>query len=147
MINTECSFLKEPQIALMEERFNAKYVFESCIGRDGNWLNFPVAIFYTAIPHPEGSNYFGLFWKEAFMDGDTPHIAICNGINATQGEFTGVRADDGEIIYSRYRHDFRTSKDGSASVDGGRDYFRAVGKLPSSRIVKFIVVGDHPEIV
>jgi hypothetical protein len=47
---------------------------------------------------------------------------ICDAITATQEDIWGVVANDGEVIYSRYRHDYRTSKDGSVMIDGGRDY-------------------------
>jgi hypothetical protein len=32
-----------------------------------------------------------------------------------------------EILYSRHRHDYRSSSDGKVSVDGGMDYFRVIG--------------------
>lgn len=35
----------------------------------------------------------------------------------------------GDIIESKYRHDFVTCKCGSISVDGGKDYLRRVGNL------------------
>lgn len=34
----------------------------------------------------------------------------------------------GDIIESRYRHDFVTCKCEAVSVDGGRDYFRRCGR-------------------
>ena len=33
----------------------------------------------------------------------------------------------GDIIESKYRHDFVTCTCGAVSVDGGKDYFRRVG--------------------
>ena len=85
----------------------------------GNWANFPVAIFYTEKVHPEGSNYFGMYLTE------DKTLMITNGIKATEQPFSGVMAKNGDVIYSRYRHDHRTSDDGSVFVDGGRDYFRS----------------------
>jgi hypothetical protein len=38
---------------------------------------------------------------------------------------TGIVADNGEVIYSRYRHDFVYSTDRSVFVDGGRDYVKS----------------------
>ena len=38
---------------------------------------------------------------------------------------TAAVAADGEIIYSRCRHDYNVSKDRSAWIDGGRDYTRS----------------------
>lgn len=34
-----------------------------------------------------------------------------------------------EILYSRSRHDYRTSEDNSVSVDGGFDYFKWSGDI------------------
>ena len=33
----------------------------------------------------------------------------------------------GDIVESKYRHDFVTCTCGAVSVDGGKDYFRRVG--------------------
>ena len=44
-IHNECTFMKPDGIAKMENMYNAKYVFESCLKtKDGGWSNFPVAI-------------------------------------------------------------------------------------------------------
>ena len=60
-IHNECTFIKPDGIAKVENMYNAKYVFESCLKtRDNGWSNFPVAIFYTETAHPKGSNYMGL---------------------------------------------------------------------------------------
>lgn len=129
-ILNECSFLKPDGIAKVEEMYNAKYVFESCLKtRVGGWSNFPVAIFYTETPHPQGSNYFGLY------SNDFGDIMITNGISATES-FDALQVGD-DIIYSRYRHDYREHN--GAMVDGGRDYFKRsadVGKAVKLRVVK-----------
>ena len=45
-------------------------------------------------------------------------------------------ADDGEIIYSKYRHDYNVSKDKSVFIDGGRDYTRGgVGKYITLKVI------------
>ena len=145
MINTESVLLNPEAIKKVEEKYNAKYVLEACLrSRDGNWHNQPAAIFYTDDPHPEGSNYFALYMHHGW-EGQPAQLMITNGVSAIQGIFKGARADDGEIIYSRYRHDYRTSRDGSVTVDGGRDYFKAHA-LPS-QVVEFIVVADRLELV
>ena len=77
-----------------------------------------MSIFYVAVPkNPNYSNYFALFKRGN-------HTLITDGISATQGTIVAVKADNGEIIYSRYRNDFRGAKDGSVWIDGGRDYTR-----------------------
>lgn len=140
-VNTTSELFYADQISKIEEHYNAKYVFESCLKNgDGNWANFPVAIFYTDTPHPEGSNYFAL-WKSEHG------LRITNAISAVEGiTYAGLEAED-EVIYSHYRHDFRVGKNG-AFVDGGRDYFRYGGdKHDDYNIVNFKVVGGCIEIV
>ena len=132
-IYNECSFLSEKGIELVEKEYNAKYVFESCIkDTRGNWCDWPSAIFYTETPHPEGSNYFAIYFR-GLEEADTALIA--NGISAIQEDIYGIDTGDG-IIYSRYRHDYRVHNE--CMVDGGRDYFRSSGGKKSAvlRVVK-----------
>jgi len=138
-ILNECSFLKPEGIAKVEEMKNAKYVFESCIkNRDGGWCNFPTAIFYCEDAHPEGSNYFGLYLT---YYGD---IMVTNAISAIE-PFNALQVND-DVIYSRYRHDYRTHK--GAFVDGGRDYFRwGDNDFLIAKPVKLCVNKDKLEIV
>lgn len=138
-IHNECTFINPEGIAKVEEMYNATYVFESCLKtRDGGWSNFPVAIFYTEKAHPQGSNYFGLYRQQVSID-DKPHILIVDAISATE-MFVGLQVGE-DIIYSRYRHDYRQldeSEDG-AFIDGGRDYVRTnpeIGKLVHLKVVK-----------
>ena len=137
-ILNECSFLKPDSIAKVEDMYKAKYVFESCLkGRNGNWLNFPVAIFYTKEAHPEGSNYFALYRHPA-----DEAFRITDGISAVEETYTGIAVGN-DVAYSRYRHDFRSL--GDCFVDGGRDYLRSGGSPDS--VVKFRVVEDRLELV
>ena len=120
-------------IALLEKSRHAIYVFESCIGeatdKPGiwNWLNWPCAIFYQPNPIlvPEGGTpYFGIYSRKLDeVTGDPGGSFICNAISCAE-PFQGIVADNGDIIYSRYRHDMRTSPDESVWIDGGRDYSR-----------------------
>lgn len=133
-ILNECTWLKPDGIAKVENMYNAKYVFESCLKTKYGWSNFPVAIFYTEVAHPEGSNYFGLY-RTDFGD-----IMITNGISATE-PFNALLVDE-DVVYSRYRHDYREHK--GAIVDGGRDYFKHNGV---GQTVMLHVVGDHLEVM
>ena len=133
-ILNECTWLKPDGIAKVENMYNAKYVFESCLKTKYGWSNFPVAIFYTEVAHPEGSNYFGLY-RTDFGD-----IMITNGISATE-PFNALLVDE-DVVYSRYRHDYREHK--RAIVDGGRDYFKHNGV---GQTVMLQVVGDHLEVM
>lgn len=109
-------------IDAVEKHYGVKYIGDFCLkNRDGGWCEFPTAIFYQANPNIElgHSNYLGVFVRQ-----NDNAIMLTNGASAFDDPITGVVANDGEIIYSRYRHDFRTSTDGTAFVDGGRDYVR-----------------------
>lgn len=137
-INNECSFLGPEQIKIVEEKYSATYVAELPVKTvGGEWANFPCAIFYTQEAHPQGSNYMALYRQP--LDGK---LYVANGISAVEGTFNGAVAEDGEVIYSRYRHDCRTSKDGTVMIDGGRDYLRA----SASKIVQMKVVKDRIEM-
>ena len=135
-IDVASSFIKPESIAGIEERYNAKYVFESCLkSKSGGWANFPCAIFYTEKAHPEGSNYFGVYLD---LNGD---FMIANGIASTEIEYTGILIGE-KVVYSRYRHDYRGGED--AAIDGGRDYTKISGH---PQTVRFKVVKDHLEFI
>lgn len=138
MVNilNECSFIKPEGISLIEEKYNAKYVFESCLKGEHGWHNFPAAIFYTETPHPQGSNYF------AFYRNLSGEFMITNGITATE-PFEGLQVGE-NVIYSRYRHDYREYKD--VAVDGGRDYLKVVGNIHHPHVM-IKVVKDHLEVI
>lgn len=123
-VNVESTIMSPRGIEFTEKHYNAKYVFESVLKtKVGTYTEFPVAIFYTEQPHPEGSNYFALYpdgygsWR------------IANGITATEGSYTGLVVGD-EVYYSRFRHDYRPA--GGWAIDGGRDYTRLLGEDPQT---------------
>ena len=125
-IHNEPQLFKQEHIKKLELYYDGKYVFDSTLrGRDGGWLDQAFAIFYTEKSHPEGSNYFGICWKN-YTGSFKPELIITNGISATE-EFNGVLYD-GEVYYSRYCHDFRQYPCG-LFVDGGRDYTRYGGTV------------------
>lgn len=136
-INTDCIILKDDNKPRIEERMNAKFVCETCIkNQNGQWVNQPFCIFYTEQPHPQGSNYFAVYYDRDM------NVMICDGITATEGEFQGVVGTDGIIYYSRYRHDFRNIPGGF--VDGGRDYLRYGGSdMGLLKVVNLKIVGAN----
>ena len=106
----------------VEKKKNATYVGEFCLkNTSGGWADEAASVFYQETPPQEGfSNYFALFQRNGT-------VYITSGQSAIEPVIMAVQADDGEIIYSRFHHDYRSSKDGSVFVDGGRDYFRVGG--------------------
>jgi hypothetical protein len=70
---------------------------------------------------PEYSNYFGLFRN-------TNGTMITNAVSIAEGTWDGLAdPETGEVLFSRDRHDFRRSKSGKFTVDGGRDYLKISG--------------------
>jgi hypothetical protein len=98
--------------------YNAKYMGYWCTKnlRDV-WTESPVDVFYVAEPdRSKGhTNYFGMFKR-----GDTSYITDAS--SAFTAPITGILTKDGEVIVSRFRHDY-IMKDGYM-IDGGRDYLR-----------------------
>ncbi len=106
--------LKVIQVAL--DSYGGEFVCETCVKERGGWHNAPAFIFYQATPaKPEYSNYYAILYSNRGW-------VITDGAEAVSEIFTAVEADDGEIVYSRWRHDMRYSKDQSTWIDGGRDY-------------------------
>jgi len=127
-------------IAKVEQKYNAKFVGQLCMRTgDGQWAGDSAAdVFYQEKPPVEGySHYFALIMRNGVA-------YITSGASAVEGVINGVIADDGEIIYSRYRHDWRASTDKSTWIDGGRDYIRSGGKYRPVLIK--IVDGEFYEV-
>ena len=104
----------------VEAKYNAKWVGQLPLHTIGNgWSEDSCGdVYYQETPPIEGySNYFALIFQRG-------SLYITSGATAVVGIINGVKAKDGEIIYSRYRHDYHTSADGSVFVDGGRDYLK-----------------------
>lgn len=107
----------------IEKKYSGRYIGDFCIKKNSDtWTETPLAIFYNPTPlKPEHSNYFGIM-----VVSKTSYI-ITNGASAFCEPIVGVVADDGEVVYSRYRHDYVVSSDNSVFIDGGRDYCRSSG--------------------
>ncbi len=128
-------------LAELEKHYNAKFVCDTClVDVKGTKGNFAASVFYTEEAHPEGSNYLALYYKYAL--GENLGLFVADGICVLDQIFEGIVADNGDVVYSRYRHDFVTSPDGSVSADGGQEYGRFLwtnGAQPD--IVKMHVEG------
>jgi|ADurb_H2B_02_Slu_FD_contig_101_143868_length_2047_multi_4_in_0_out_0_5 hypothetical protein len=104
----------------VEAKYGAKFVGQFCLKTvDGTWAESPADIYYQ--PNPNVSlghtHYFGLIFQRG-------SAYITKGDSAVAPLITAAVADDGEIIYSAYRHHYNVSKDRSVFIDGGRDYTR-----------------------
>ncbi len=119
------------KIDVVENKYNAKFVGQFCLKtKDGQWANSPADVYWQATPPVEGySNYFALIIQHG-------SVYITSGASAVEPLISAAVATDGEIIYSRYRHDYRTSADKSVFIDGGRDYTKGgAGKYTTLKVV------------
>lgn len=112
-------WFKQAGIQKIEEKYGAKYMGYWCTQRpSGGWNESPVDVFYQ--PNPDTSkghtHYFGMFVRDE-------SVYITEASTAFKDPISGIVTDDGEVIVSRYRHDYVT-KD-NFMIDGGRDYTRA----------------------
>ena len=118
-------------IANIENSYNAKYMGYWCTKntRDHQWNDTPVDVFYVAEPdRSKGhTNYFGMYVRY-----NSSHIIDAS--SAFSAPITGILTNDGEVIVSRYRHDY-VVKDGYI-IDGGRDYL----KWSSNSLLRFVNV-------
>jgi hypothetical protein len=129
-IPNEGYHFSQSQIKGIEEKNNAKYMGPWCTQRlKGGWNERPVDVFYQPNPDTEKGHkhYFGMF----IQDGT---VWITDATSAFMDPITGIVCEDGEVIVSRYRHDYVTK--GDRMIDGGRDYVRA--SLHSSATVTVV---------
>ena len=107
--------------------------------KGGGRTERPCSIYYVGRGRQEGgftNAYFGL----------TASGVVFNADRIEEIRFAGLVAN-GEFIFSRWRHDFRSFSFGGPSVDGGLDYLRVVGPLEGARLAVFAVRdGDFVEI-
>ncbi len=124
----------------------AVYIAElSIIGKHG-WTEEPVSVFWNPNPNMKlgHKHYFGLFQDHQGW------WAICDATSVTNGVWPGLEADSGEIIFSRFHHDYRAClTDRAIWIDGGREYTRhgGKGKSVSLKVVgpDFVVIDDESE--
>ncbi len=121
------------KIATIEAVKNCRYVGEFALNQGAGWTEAPAAVFYQPNPAEGHSHYFGLF-----MRGD--HMVITGAQSAADVEMTGKMNKSNEVIYSRFRHDYRLSTDGTIMIDGGRDYMKTSGP---GRYVRMKIVDDE----
>jgi len=133
-------------IKMIEEKYGAKYMGYWCTkSLNDNWNATPVDVFYQ--PNPDTSkghtHYFGMYMQK-WPDDPHPRMYITDASTAFSEPITGGICEDGEVIVSRYRHDYVDKK--GAMIDGGRDYARTNGcKLAEVTLSddKFIIKTLH----
>lgn len=93
---------------------SARHVGQFALKTREDYTDFAVDVFYQPNPNRElgYDNYFAIYKKDG-----KAYITSAAGIRDMV--FSGVADCDGNVLYARYRHDFRSTKDGDIMVDGG----------------------------
>jgi hypothetical protein len=125
------------KLAEIEETKNCIYVGEFALNNGAGWSESPYAVFYQLEPAEGHSDHFGLTVRGEYT-------YITSAQSAVDTEFIGMMSKDGEIVYSRFRHDYRLSTDGNVMVDGGRDYLKTNGR---GRAVRLKIVNDEVKVL
>ncbi|RYD62073.1 MAG: hypothetical protein EOP83_15520 [Verrucomicrobiaceae bacterium] len=137
--------LYQADISKIAERFAkqtggaCRFIGSLCLTGPGNDYTEPYLTFWQEKHAPEHSNYFGLIRRGN-------GTMISNASSITRGTWGGLAdVNTGEVLFSRYRHDFRRSISGNFTVDGGRDYtkYSGTGFVP----VKLRVIRDRMILV
>jgi hypothetical protein len=115
-------------IRAVEEKRSCRYVCEwHIIDSRGEIHESPMMLFWNDVSHPQGSN-----WMALYHTGGGWYVR--DGITASRLPTQAYVSDDGEAVFSKHRHDLRSSRDGTITVDGGRSYTRLMGNLKCRRI-------------
>jgi hypothetical protein len=129
-------WFKQEGIRKIEEKYGAKYMgYWATKNSRGGWNDSPVDVFYQ--PKPDTSkghtHYFGMFIEtDPYTGQSTGSVYITEASSAFSESITGVLTDSGEVIVSRYRHNY-VEKQGKM-IDGGRDYIRSNAAGPYVRV-------------
>lgn len=107
--------LTKEGVKKVEELKNAKWLL------DTEHKGVPVSVFWQEVPHPEGSNFFALYYS----NGGLGPLMITDGAFILDQEIQGLMLPNGDVIYSRHRHDY--FQRGDVAIDGGREYTCVVG--------------------
>ncbi len=124
-------FYDSLKIDSIERLYEVKYIGPWSIKtKDGNWSLHPVEVFYQSeLRDAKHSHYMGVYM------GPEGYVYICDAKSAFSEDIAAVIADDGEIVVSGYRHDYRSSEDGTTFIDGGRNYTRTNREIISLSMV------------
>lgn len=137
-INHGERYYRHIDVKRIEEHYKAHYVGDFAIRqKDGSWSERPVMVFYQPfLDDPKHTHYFGVFPRSG-------QLMICDASSIVGLPMLGIESG-GEIVYSRYRHDFRQTSDGKATIDGGRDYTKRSG---SAREIWLVIIEGEIKVI
>lgn len=101
-------------ISIVEAKRDAKFIGCFPIGDRNQY----VYVFYNKEKHPQGSNYFGLYYNYARED-----WFIIDAGEVEKKEYCGILRPDDTILHSYHRHNYVNDEHGNM-VDGGNEYFK-----------------------
>lgn len=128
-------------IGKIEKHYNCRYVCEwNTVTKQNKIAESVIALFYQEVPHPQGSNWMGMFLGPDLGKDLRPYVM--DGISASRLPIQGYVSNDGQVLFSKHRHDFRQSNDGSVTVDGGREYTRLLGNVRCKSVYLLPQVGQ-----
>jgi hypothetical protein len=133
-INNECTFMNSSQIKIIENGYDAKYIYESELYHHEKdcWSNTLGAIFYQSNLKDVSHSH----WFAYFKRGDK--FFITSAERTIKHQILAIEYD-GKYFYSHYTHDFISTPIGF--IDGGRQYTRIGGPIIPI-IYKFSVTKD-----
>lgn len=114
-----CPIAKVEQVEKLYSEKDGVPVKHVCTTEFGDTI---ADIFFRETPHPEfGNKYFAILFRD-----DVPYIV--NADKVENFSFGMVINDEGDLEYSRSRHDYKSFENGNM-IDGGRDYIRSSGNF------------------
>lgn len=132
------NWLSKEAIESSEKNHDAKFIcYTPLKTRSGSYFNQHCAIFYAKESHPNGSNWFALFYD--YMD----RMVIANA-NEVEGRIIDAVKRGDNAIYSAFRHDFTClgEDDDRICIDGGMDYTKIIGNLDKAEMISLKVTKD-----
>lgn len=111
----------------VENLYGAKFVGQRVVG------DRVIPVYFQ--PHPDvskgHSSFFGLYFgvTRSVLGEIESAILICNALSHKHMAIGVVNKKTGELLISRYRHDYHSTQNGSFYVDGGQAYIRIVGNI------------------
>ena len=88
------------------------------------WTEYPCIILYSEDKMMEGGNYVAIYQNTFNTKWE---IVACDEY-VENLEWFGARADNGDVIWSKHKDDYRRSPDDSIWVQGGRKVFQTKGE-------------------
>ena len=118
-INSGCTIFSADKVKLIEDRYMAKYVYQTQLMGKNGWSPILGAIFWQYNPPNDYDNWLAVYIS---LEGK---VMITSATDTAKHNVTALKVGEDEWIYSHNLHHF-CEKNGLA-IDGGREYTRLIG--------------------